>query len=97
MAEGMDEAREAFAQELPQAERPRDQSGKFVATTKPEAIFQPREVEGDEHGDTADGGPDPRLLEHEQRIADGRGEDEPPPKPKKSANDNNQEPGENDN
>ena len=88
--EGLDEAREAFAQELPQAERPRDQSGRFVTTGKPEAIFQPREVEGDAFGDTSDGGPDPRLLEHEQRVADGRGEDEPPPKPKKGANDNNQ-------
>jgi hypothetical protein len=91
MAEGIDEAREAFAQELPQAERPRDQAGKFVSTSsKPEPIFQQREVEGDEFGDTSDGGPDPRLLEHEQRVADGRGEDEPPPKPKKSANDNSQ-------
>jgi hypothetical protein len=89
MAEGLDEAREAFAVEIPQAERPRDQSGKFVSTSsKPEPIFQPREVEGDEFGDTSDGGPDPRLLEHEQRVADGRGEDEPPPKPKKGANDN---------
>jgi hypothetical protein len=91
MADGIDEAREAFAQEIPQAERPRDQSGKFVSTSsKPEPIFQPREVEGDAFGDTSDGGPDPRLLEHEQRVADGRGEDEPPPKPKKAANDNAQ-------
>jgi hypothetical protein len=90
MPEGLDEAREAFAQEIPNAERPRDQSGKFVSTSsKPEPIFQQREVEGDEFGDTRDGGPDPRLLEHEQRIADGRGEEEPP-KPKKGANDNSQ-------
>ena len=88
--EGLDEAREAFAQEIPNAERPRDQSGKFVSTSsKPEPIFQPRDVEGDEHGDTRDGGPDPRLLELEQRVADGRGEDEPE-KPKKGANDNTQ-------
>jgi hypothetical protein len=75
MPEGLDEAREAFAQELPQATRPRDQAGKFVATSKPEAIFQPREIEGDERGDTRDGGPDPRLLEQERRIADGRSEE----------------------
>jgi hypothetical protein len=87
MGDGIDEAQAAFAQEIPEATRPRDQSGRFVSTNKPEAIFQPREVEGDEFGDTSDGGPDPRLLEHEQRVADGRGEDEPP-KPKKAANDN---------
>jgi len=87
MAEGIDEAREAFAQEIPQATRPRDQSGKFVSTSsKPEPIFQPREVEGDAFGDTSDGGPDPGLVEHEQRVADGRGED-PPPK-RRPANDN---------
>jgi hypothetical protein len=93
VGEGLDEAREAFAQELPQATRPRDQSGRFVTTSaKPEPIFQPRDVEGDERGDTRDGGPDPRLLEQEQRVADGRSEDEPPPKPKRPANDN-EEPG----
>lgn len=86
MADGIDEAREAFAQEIPQATRQRDVSGRFVSTGKPEAIFQPREVEGDERGDTSDGGPDPRLLEHERRVADGRSEEgEPVPKPAKRA------------
>ena len=93
MADGMEEAREAFAQEIPQATRPRDQGGRFVSTAKPEAIFQPRDVEGDERGDTRDGGPDPRFMEQERRIADGRSEEgEPVPKPAKRppapANDN---------
>jgi hypothetical protein len=78
MPEGIDEAREAFAQEIPQATRQRDQSGRFVSTAKPEHIFQPRETEGDEFGDTRDGGPDPRLLEHERRVADGRSEEGEP-------------------
>ena len=73
--EGLDEAREAFAQEIPQATRQRDQGGRFVSTNKPEPIFQPRETEGDDRGDTSDGGADPRLLEQERRIADGRSEE----------------------
>jgi hypothetical protein len=74
--EGLDEAREAFAQELPGDTRQRDQSGRFVSTRAPEAIFQPREVEGDPlTGDTSDGGADERLLEHERRVADGRSEE----------------------
>jgi hypothetical protein len=73
--DGMDEAREAFAQEIPNAEKPRDQSGRFVSTRAPEPIFQPREVEGDASGDTSDGGADPRFLEQERRIADGRSEE----------------------
>jgi hypothetical protein len=95
--EGLDEAREAFAQEIPQATRERDSGGRFVSTSKPEAIFQPREIEGDERGDTSDGGADPRFLEQERRIADGRSEErerEPVPKPAKRspapANDNDQ-------
>jgi hypothetical protein len=83
MPEGLDEAREAFAQELPNAERPRDQSGRFVSTAKPEPIFQPRDVEGD-GGDVSDGGADPRLLEQERRIADGRSDEgDPVPRPAK--------------
>ena len=95
MGEGLDEAREAFAQEIPQASRQRDQGGRFVSTSRPEAIFQPREIEGDDRGDTSDGGPDPRLLEQERRIADGRSEErEPVSKPAKRppapANDNDE-------
>ena len=69
--EGLDEAREAFAQEIPQATRQRDQSGRFVQTTgKPEPIFAPRDVEGE-----GDAGPDPRLLERERKAADGRSDE----------------------
>jgi hypothetical protein len=75
MPEGLDEAREAFAQEIPQATRPRDQGGRFVSTRAPEAIFQPREVEGDDRGDTSDGGADPRFVEQERRVADGRAQE----------------------
>jgi len=99
MGEGLDEAREAFAQEIPQATRQRDQGGRFVSTNKPEPIFQPRDIEGDDRGDTSDGGADPRLLEQERRIADGRSEEgDTAPKPAKRvpapANDND-EPAEN--
>jgi hypothetical protein len=74
--EGLDEAREAFAQEIPQATRQRDQAGRFVTTSsKPEPIFQPRDVEGDDRGDTSDGGADPRFLEQERKAADGRSEE----------------------
>lgn len=73
MPEGLDQAREAFAQEVAPASRPRDQSGRFVSTSRaPEPMFQPRPVEGDERGDTRDGGADPRYVEHERRVADGR-------------------------
>jgi len=76
MPDGIDEAREAFAQEIPNASRQRDQAGRFVSTSsKPEPIFQPRDTEGDERGDTRDGGPDPRLLEQERNAADGRSEE----------------------
>jgi hypothetical protein len=91
--DGIDEAREAFAQEIPQATRQRDVSGRFVSTGKPEAIFQPREIEGDDRGDTRDGGADPRLLEQERKVADGRSEEGEPAQraPKRvpaAANDN---------
>ena len=93
MPEGLDEAREAFAQEIPQATRQRDQGGRFVSTNKPEPIFQPRDIEGDEKGDTSDGGADERLLEQERRVADGRSEEgdavpKPAKRPPAPANDN---------
>ena len=76
MVEGLDEAREAFAQEIPQATRQRDQAGRFVPTSsKPEPIFAPRDLEGDDSGDMSDGGADQRLLEQERRVADGRSEE----------------------
>ena len=84
--EGLDEARDAFAQEIPQASRQRDQAGRFVSSNKPEPIFQPRDIEGDDKGDTSDGGADQRLLEHERRVADGRSEEgDAVPKPAKRA------------
>ena len=98
MPEGLDEAREAFAQEIPQATRQRDQAGKFVSTKgAPEPIFQPRETEGDDRGDTRDGGADPRLLEQERKVADGRSEEgdavsKPAKRPAAPANDNDDEP-----
>src|SRR5215472_9384954 len=46
MPEGLDQARDAFAAEIPEASRPRDQAGRFIATTdKPEPVFQPRPFE----------------------------------------------------
>jgi hypothetical protein len=75
MPEGLDEARDAFAQELAVPTRPRDQAGRFVSSNKPEPIFQPRALEGGADGDTSDGGADPRLIERERRIADGRFEE----------------------
>ena len=86
--EGLDEAREAFAQEIPQATRQRDQAGRFVTTSsRPEPIFQPRPVEGDPlTGDASDGGPDPRFLEQERKVADGRSEErDDVPRPAKRA------------
>jgi hypothetical protein len=71
---GLDQARDAFAQEIPNATRQRDVSGRFVSTAKAEPIFQPRSIEGDDRGDTSDGGADPRLLEQERKVADGRSE-----------------------
>lgn len=76
MPEGLDQAREAFSNEVAPASRPRDQAGRFVTTSRaPEPMFEPRPVEGDERGDPSDGGADPRLVEHERRVADGRSEE----------------------
>ena len=71
MPDGLDDARDAFANEIAPASQPRDQAGRFVATSsKPEPIFQPRPMEGG--GDESDAG-DPRD-DQERRIADGRSE-----------------------
>lgn len=77
MAEGLDDVARAFQTEIaPASERPRDQTGKFVSTSKPEPMFQPRPVEGDPlTGDTRDGGDNARLAQIERRIADGRAEE----------------------
>jgi hypothetical protein len=77
MAEGIDQAAQAFQTQIsPQAapERPRDPSGRFTA--RPETMFEPRPLEGDpQTGDTRDGGDDARLAAAERRIADGRAEE----------------------
>jgi hypothetical protein len=72
MPEGVDQAAEAFAQEIAPQSRPRDQAGRFVPANKaPEPFLQPRPLEGDERGDTRDGGADPRLEQHERSVANG--------------------------
>ena len=75
MPEGLDQASSAFQAAInPQAPQPRDTGGRFQSTSaRPEPMFEPRPVEGDEKtGDARDAGDDPRLLERERRIADGR-------------------------
>ena len=78
MAEGIDEAADLFRNEIaPGSERARDDSGRFSgAPARPEPLFEPRPLEGDEKtGDTRDGGEDPRLKAIERRAADGRAEE----------------------
>ena len=78
MPEGLDQASTAFQQAInPQAPQPRDTGGRFQSTSaRPEPMFEPRPVEGDEKtGDVRDAGDDPRLLERERRIADGRADE----------------------
>jgi hypothetical protein len=69
MAEGIDEAAGAFAEQIAPQSRPRDQGGKFVQVSeRPEPVFSSRELEGDpETGDTSDGGDDPRFAEPARR------------------------------
>ena len=78
MAEDLDQAADLFRNEIaPGSERPRDDSGRFSgAPARPEPMFEPRPLEGDEKtGDTRDGGDDERLKAIERRVADGRGEE----------------------
>lgn len=74
MAEGIDDVAGAFANEIAPQSRPRDQAGKFVATTsKPEPMFGERPIEGDPlTGDTRDGGDNERLRAIEREVADAR-------------------------
>lgn len=91
MPEGLDQASSAFQQAInPAAAQPRDTGGRFQATSaKPEPMFEPRPTEGDEKtGDTRDAGDDPRLLERERRIADGRADERDEPAGREGANDN---------
>lgn len=78
MPEGIDQAAEAFHTEInPQRpERPRDESGRFSSTGRPETMFEPRPLEGDPlTGDVRDGGEDARLTARERRVADGWAEE----------------------
>ena len=77
MPEGLDQASSAFQAAInPQASQPRDTGGRFQSVSRPEPMFEPRPVEGDEKtGDARDAGDDPRLLERERRIADGRADE----------------------
>jgi hypothetical protein len=77
MPEGLQEAAVAFQTEIaPASSRPRDDSGRFASTSRPETMFEPRPVEGDPlTGDTRDGGDDARLAAAERRVADGRAQE----------------------
>jgi hypothetical protein len=78
MAEGLDGAADLFRQEIaPGSDRPRDDSGRFSSVSqRPEPLFEPRPLEGDEKtGDTRDAGDDERLKAIERRVADGRAEE----------------------
>ena len=78
MAEGLDSAADLFRQEIaPGSDRARDESGRFSSvSSRPEPLFEPRPLEGDEKtGDTRDAGDDERLKAIERRVADGRGEE----------------------
>ena len=69
MPEGLDQASSAFQQAIdPQATQPRDTGGRFQSTAaRPEPMFEPRPVEGDEKtGDVRDTGDD-----HVQRPSGG--------------------------
>lgn len=74
MPEGIDDAARAFQTEIaPGSSQPRDDSGRFVGTARPEPMFQERATEGDPlTGDTRDAGQDERLARIERRVADGR-------------------------
>ena len=78
MAEGLDER----GGRLPPRDRPRPRARRATraaaspASSRPEPLFEPRPLEGDEKtGDTRDAGEDERLKAIERRVADGRGEE----------------------
>lgn len=71
MADDIDQAAAAFQNELtPTRVQPRDDRGKFKPSDDGpmERLFVPREVEGDEFGDTSDGGDDRTLRRREARV-----------------------------
>ena len=64
MADGIDDAADAFANEIAPPTRPLDQAGKAVETRgPPEPMFETREVEG-----SSDGGDDPRRRSREREV-----------------------------
>ena len=76
MAEGLDHAADPSARRSPRLRPPRDESGRFSTSPRPEPLFEPRPLEGDEKtGDTRDAGDDERLKAIERRVADGRAEE----------------------
>jgi len=71
MPEGIDQAAGAFRNALESTERvqTRDQAGRFAeARSRPEPLFSERQTEGDEFGDTRDGGEDARMRRQEERA-----------------------------
>jgi hypothetical protein len=71
MPEGIDQAAGAFRNALESTERvqTRDQAGRFAeAKSRPEPLFSERQTEGDEFGDTRDGGEDARMRRQEERA-----------------------------
>ena len=68
MADGIDQAADAFSVEIAPPTRPRDQAGKFVQTVdQPEPMFSEREVEGG-----SDAGEDTRRRSKEVEVRRGR-------------------------
>ena len=71
MSEELDQASEAFTNEIAPPTRPRDQAGRFVQTTSsPEPMFEQRAMEGD-----GDAGDDPVRRSREVEVRRGRQDD----------------------
>ena len=74
MAEGIDQAANAFRDAVGGPEKvtpppPRDSAGRFQESrSRPEPLFSERQTEGDEFGDTRDGGENARLRRQEARA-----------------------------
>ena len=92
MAEGIDQAASAFRDAVggPEKVAPpvaRDQSGRFrESNARPEPLFSERQTEGDEFGDTRDGGENLRLRRQEARANGDPFEDgSPPPRSRKAS------------
>jgi hypothetical protein len=74
VAEGIDQAANAFRDAVGGPEKvtpppPRDSAGRFQESrSRPEPLFSERQTEGDEFGDTRDGGENARLRRQEARA-----------------------------